>query len=188
MIKKIQNRLLNVIDNLSWGRYGKGSKVIRPMRLLGKKRIFLGDNVIILNQARMETLRGWGENSLDGKLIIGNGTSFEQCCHLIAADKVEIGKACVFSAFVYVSDCSHGYTPDEDIMKSELDIKPVKIGNHCFVGIGSCIMPGVTIGNNVVIGANSVVTSDVADYCMVAGAPAKVIKVYNIEQKRWEKV
>jgi len=50
------------------------------------------------------------------------------------------------------------------------------IGNDVWIGMGVYIMPGVTIGNGVTIAANSVVTNDVGDYCLVAGSPAKMIK------------
>lgn len=54
-------------------------------------------------------------------------------------------------------------------------IAPVKIGNNVFVGAGSIILPGVTIGNNVVVGAGSVVTKSFPDNCVIAGNPARFI-------------
>lgn len=56
----------------------------------------------------------------------------------------------------------------------------VTIGNNVFVGAESVIMPGVSIGNNVIIGANSTITHDIPDNSVVAGSPAKVI--YTLEQ------
>ena len=50
------------------------------------------------------------------------------------------------------------------------------IGDNCFIGGGSFILPGVSIGNNVIVGMGSVVTKDVPDNCIVAGNPAKVIR------------
>lgn len=187
-ISCIKHRTLRILDNISFGSFGKSSKIVKPMRILGKKRMFIGDNVIILNNGRLETIKSWGSQFLNGKLTIGNNTSFQQCCHIIAANSVEIGDNCVFSAFVYISDCSHRYAPGEGIMESALDIAPVKVGNHCFVGIGSCIMPGVELGDCVVVGANSVVTKNVPAYCMVAGSPAKVIKHWDSSYKMWLKV
>lgn len=186
IVKRAKNKIETILDDTGYGSIGKKSTIIKPMRIIGKKRIYIGDNVTILNSARIETVRKWGDKELNGKLTIGDGTSIEQCCHLIAAKAVEIGKDCVLSAFVYISDCSHGYSPQTAIMQSELDIKPVKIGNHCFIGIGSCIMPGVELGDNVVIGANSVVTKSIPDNSMAAGTPAKVIKKYNPTNDSWE--
>lgn len=51
----------------------------------------------------------------------------------------------------------------------------VKIGNRCFIGWGSIILPNVTIGNDVIVAAGSIVTKDVPDNCVVAGNPAKII-------------
>ena len=61
---------------------------------------------------------------------------------------------------------------------SSIDIFKGKIvlGNNVFVGNRSCIMPGVKIGNNVIIGYGSIVTKDVPDNCVIAGCPARIIK------------
>lgn len=169
MIKRIFSRIRAKINNLTWGRKGNRTVIIKPMRIINKKRIFLGDNVVILNDARMEVC------SLDSKLMIGDGTSIEQGCHIISANSLEIGSDCVISAWVYISDCNHIYNKGA-IRNAGLDIKKTRIGNNVFIGIGARIMPGVTIGDNAVIGANSVVTKDVPEREIWAGIPAKYIK------------
>ena len=175
------------MDDCAYQSFGKHSRIIKPMRIYGKRRIVIGDHVTILNQARIETIRCWGDRELNGRLTIGDNTSIEQCCHIIAAGDVSIARDCVLSAFVYISDCSHGYGPEQKIMNTDLDVKPVSIGDHCFIGIGSCILPGSHIGNNAVIGANSVVTGDIPENCMAAGSPARIIKRFNKETHEWKK-
>ena len=161
---------------LFYGKKGKKTKVIKPMRIIGRSHMYLGDNVIILNNARMETVNGyWGDRKYDGKLVIGDGTSIEQSCHIIAAGELMIGKNCVFSANVYVSDCNHKYGLDKPIMQQELEVKETIIGDNVFIGIGARIMPGVHIGDHAVVGANAVVTKDVEERKIVAGVPARVI-------------
>lgn len=187
VISKLNHRLQFYFSNCHWGKMGKKSHVIKPMRIIGKKRIYIGSNVNILNNARMETIFSWGNQILESSLTIGDGTSIEQNVHLIAAGNLKIGNKCVISADVYISDCNHGYLPTADIMSQPLEILPTEIGNHTFIGIGAKVMPGCIIGNNCVIGANSVVTKSIPDNCMAVGIPAKIIKCFDSEAKKWIK-
>lgn len=63
-------------------------------------------------------------------------------------------------------------------------IKKTSIGKNCFIGANAIILPGVTIGDHVIVGAGSVVTEDVKSNCIVAGNPAKIIKE-NIDTKEF---
>ena len=117
-----------------------------------------------------------GGQSLNGCLYIGNGTSIEQNCHIIAAYNLSIGKDCVISANVYISDCNHRYDENKRIIDSTLEVKRTNIADNVFIGIGAKIMPGVSIGERSVIGANAVVTRDVPPYQIWGGVPAKYIK------------
>ncbi len=176
ILQKIKNLIYTIWSNLKYEKKGKNSKIIKPMRIRGKNNIQLGNNVRILNGARIETITKWKNNRLIPQLCIGSGTTIEQNCHIIAAGKLSIGSNCVFSAFVYISDCNHCIIPGEKIMESPLEVKKTTIGNGVFIGIGARIMPGVTLGNNCVVGANAVVTHDVPERAVVAGVPAKIIK------------
>lgn len=172
------NKTISYFHSVFWGYFGEGTKIIKPMRIINKKSIFLGKRVNILNNARMEAIEGkWGNQKYSGKIIIRDGTSIEQNCHIIAAKTLEIGEDCVLSANVYISDCSHGYEPSNRIMEQSLQVKKTNIGKGCFIGYGACIMPGVTLGDHVVVGANAVVTHDVEPYSIVAGVPARVISI-----------
>lgn len=169
LLRKFVQNLRIAWRERKWGGIGENTVVIKPMRIIGKKNMYLGNNVTILNNARMETV---GEN---GTLVIGDGTSIEQSVHIIAANHLEIGRDCVMSAQVYISDCNHGYSPEKRIMDHPLDIKKTTIGNGVFIGIGARIMPGVTLGDHCVVGANAVVTHDVPSGVIVAGVPAREI-------------
>ena len=99
--------LLRVYYILKWivlyhrlGSIPVSSYMKRPMRLVNPRFIRIGENVTILDMARMECVRHDGNRKLRGSIIIGDGTSIEQCCHIIAADKLEIGKGVTISAFV----------------------------------------------------------------------------------------
>ena len=182
-IDRVFDKLARLWENRCWGYMGKGSRLVKPMRIINRRHIYIGNHCTFLHYARLESIK---HRKGQGTLKIGHNTSFQQCCHIIAADELVIGNDCVFSAFVYVSDCSHPYAPNIDIATGELDIRPTKIGNHCFIGIGACIMPGVVVGDYSVIGANAVVCHDVPPYSMVGGLPARILKKYNLETKTWE--
>lgn len=93
------------------------------------------------------------------------------------AEKIDIESDVVCSARVTITDISH-VTDDMEkaVLNQGIVTKPVKICKGAFVGINSTILPGITIGEHAIVGANSVVTRDVPAYTTVAGSPAKVIK------------
>lgn len=172
-----------------YGCFEKSVSIIKPLRILGKKNIFIKSNVRILNNSRIEAVSVWGkEQKFSPKIIIGKNTSFEQDLHLICANSVKIGNDCVFSARVFISDLNHVYQDvNTCVMKQPLVVKDVEIGDGCFVGYGACILPGVHLGKHCVVGANAVVTKSFPDYCVLTGNPAICIKRYSTELNEWRK-
>lgn len=85
----------------------------------------------------------------------------------------------LLSPNVYITDCDHEYRNvdisiiDQGIVQKR---QKVSIGDGSYIGINAVIVGNVKIGKHCVIGANSVVTKDVPDYCVAVGSPAKVIK------------
>ena len=75
-------------------------------------------------------------------------------------------------------------TPDH----REYITAPVKIGKNVWLAEGVIVMPGVTIGDGCVIGAHSVVNCNIPAACIAVGSPARVVKRYDYEKKRWMKV
>lgn len=158
------------------GGYGKHTHVVKPLRIIGKRYIFLGDRVSILNGARMEALHDdWNNESYHGEIHVGEGTTIEQDLHIISAEKVLIGQNCMISSRVFISDCNHGLLPNKRFQEQPLTTKMTVIGNHVFIGTGAVIMAGIKIGDFSVIGANAVVTHDIPERTIAAGVPARTI-------------
>lgn len=90
---------------------------------------------------------------------------------------LSIGKNVMMGPEVVILTHTHKYD-NLDVPMSEQGsiIKPIVIGDDVWIGMRAIIMPGVTIGKGVIIGANAVVTKDVPDYSVVGGIPAKIIK------------
>jgi acetyltransferase-like isoleucine patch superfamily enzyme len=89
---------------------------------------------------------------------------------------------------VYITDQNHGYErTDVPISRQTQAERPVRIGAGSWIGAGSVILPGAQIGKHVTIGANSVVTGEIADYSVAVGSPARVIKRRGVDGV-WESV
>lgn len=88
---------------------------------------------------------------------------------------VNIGKSCMIGPNTLISTVGHPLSAEGRRKKLGYG-KPINIGNDVWIGGNCTILPGVTIGNNVVIAAGAVVTKDIPDNCVVAGVPAKKIK------------
>jgi len=114
-------------------------------------------------------------HSAKAEIIIGTNCGFSGAV-LGAKEKITVGNDVLFGANTLVTDFDwHGIHPDER-RTSTGDSKPIIIGNKVFVGYGSVVLKGVTIGDNSVIGANSVVTKDIPANVIAGGNPCKVIK------------
>lgn len=161
---------------------GKSARFISTFQLLkGEEYISIGDNVIFRKHC---VLTAWDKYGLDGftpKIHIGDSCSFGEYNHITAINCIEIGDNLLTGRWVTISDNGHGGTDYLSLqtppIKRRLHSKgSVKIGNNVWIGDKATILPGVTIGDGVVVGANSVVTKDIPNYCVVAGNPARIVK------------
>ena len=110
-------------------------------------------------------------------LTIGDGTYIGRFLHLNAKDSVVIEDKVLISDRVFITYHHHSYEGQEPIIDQPLpDPIPVILKKGCWIGIGAIINPGIPIGENAVVSANSVVTKDVAAYTVVGGVLAKLIK------------
>ena len=124
--------------------------------------------------------------SYSPSIEIGDNTSFEQNAHITSAGMLKIGKNCSFIADVLITNIDHDYSDlNEPVSKQKLIINETVIGDNCFIGMRASIFPGVHIGDNVIVGANAIVTHNIPSYCVVAGTPAKIIKRYDFDKKKW---
>jgi acetyltransferase-like isoleucine patch superfamily enzyme len=161
-----------------YGKLGHGA-VIYPQRMVRYPGfITVGRNSILRYGGRIEMIlhgQDW-----QPQLNIGDGVNIEQNVHIICHDRIEIGNNVSITGNCAIVDVSHPADAIERGLKIGEAIDPrrshVVIGDNCFIGFGTMIMPNVTIGRNCIIGAGSVVTRDIPDNSVASGAPARVIR------------
>ena len=180
-------RVFRLIYCKKFNQFGHNSCVLFPLKINGFSNITIGSLVNIGYKAWLAAVPiSVGKNC---ELVIGNGTCIGNFNHIYATKSVVIGENVLTADKVYISDNLHGY----DDITTPIMYQPIKqlstveIGDGTWLGENVCVI-GAKIGKNCVIGANSVVTKDIPDYCVAVGSPARVIKKYDQEKCIWETV
>ncbi len=159
----------------------------RPRILKGRRYIQIGKNSHLHSNCLLQAVSEYEGLSYHPLIQIGNNVYIGRNAYLVACDQIIIGDGCVLSEHIYITDLNHGFDPHGGpIMKQAIQSKgPVQLGANCFLGYRTTVVPGVTLGEWCIVGANSVVTRSFPAYSMIAGAPAKVIKIYSQQLQRW---
>jgi acetyltransferase-like isoleucine patch superfamily enzyme len=160
-----------------------GAFLESPFRVDGGKGIEIGAGSFFQRGLWLYCV---GIDEIDANMTIGKNCVFGYNNHITCVRKLSIGDFVLTANNVYISDNSHEY---EDISKPIVEqgvkfIKEVSIGSGSWIGENVSII-GASIGRNSVIGANSVVTNDIPDYCVAAGNPAIIIKKFVFQKNVW---
>jgi len=123
----------------------------------------------------------------EGRVEIGAKTVLGQECTISAYRRVRIGEQCVIADRAMFIDFDHGVVEVErPIRKQGIYMREVEVGSNVWIGYGACILRGVRVGDNSIVGTNSVVTKDVPANAVVAGMPARIIRMREApEDLRW---
>jgi acetyltransferase-like isoleucine patch superfamily enzyme len=123
----------------------------------------------------------------EGLISIGAKTVIGQECTISAYQHVSIGRECVIADRAMFIDFDHGMVEVERPIRLQgIYKRDVRVGNNVWIGYGACVLRGVTIGDNAVVGTNAVVTKDVPDNAVVGGVPARLIRMrHKPKRLRW---
>jgi acetyltransferase-like isoleucine patch superfamily enzyme len=114
----------------------------------------------------------------EGSVVIGAKTVIGQECTISAYRRVQIGEQCVIADRAMFIDFDHGVVEVERPIRVQgIYKRDVEVGSNVWIGYGACILRGVRVGDNAIVGTNSVVTKDVPANAVVAGIPARVIRM-----------
>jgi len=124
----------------------------------------------------------------EGEVSIGAKTVIGQECTISAYQHVSIGRECIVADRVMLIDFDHGVTEVERPIRLQgIYKRDVRVGHNVWIGYGACILRGASVGENSVIGTSSVVTKEVPANAVVAGVPARVLRMRQAPRAmRWE--
>lgn len=170
----------------SFRQFGKESSLVNPLKIQGAERIVVEDNVSIANLCWLAAVPLTGCD--DCELVFKTGSTVGDFCHIYSTKSIIVEKDALIANFVYVSDNLHCYENVDMSVKFQpiSQLKSVVLGEGCWIGEHVAII-GASVGKHSVIGANSVVTHDIPDFCVAVGAPARIVKRYNSETRKWQK-
>lgn len=171
----------------------RSSRLLRlPIDIRNKHSISFGKNLTTGRNCRIEAY----SKDQDKVLFLGDNIEINDNVHITASQSVVIGNNVLMASRIYISDTSHGsYIGNQN--DSHPDIFPklrslfcnsVKIEDNVWIGEGVSILPGSNIGKGAIIGANSVVKGKIPSYSIAVGVPAKIIKQFNFDNKKWERL
>ncbi len=124
----------------------------------------------------------------EGEVSIGAKTVMGQECTISAYQHVEIGRECIVADRVMLIDFDHGVVEVERPIRLQgIYKRDVRVGCNVWIGYGACLLRGVSVGDNSVIGTNAVVTHDVPENAVVGGVPARILRMRDAPTElRWE--
>ncbi len=157
-------------------RLGPGHHFMKPWNVsIFGRYIAIGNNVhVVTDSDRKVSFSTWTLNEHQGHITIGDNVLICPGCRFDSASLISIGDNCMFAAGSYITDAD--WHDIYDRTKSIGTTRPVTIHNNVWIGDGSILCKGVTIGENSVIGAGSVVATDIPANVIAAGNPARVIR------------
>jgi len=177
--------------------YPRARLVRRPVYIRGKAYLKYGEGFTTGYHCRFDLTGepGGGAGKNEKRLVIGKNCKIGDNVHIVASKKVIIGDDCLFASKIFISDTNHGRYDGVQVKSSPavppddrpLSTAEVRIGDRVWIGENVVILPGVTIGNGSIIGANALVNRDVPMNSIAVGSPARVIKVWDSASESWVK-
>ena len=153
----------------------------RPTTIFNEQYISIGEDTLIGEGVALSAGMVPGQVCISTPVVtIGDRCLIGRGSGIVGHFSIIIGNDVWTGHHVYITDQNHGYEDiTRPISQQTQPERAVVIGDGSWLGYGAVVLPGVTIGKHCVIGANSVVTSDIPDFCVAVGVPARVIRRYD---------
>lgn len=172
----------------AFGAYGRNTWIVPPGRVTLPSSVFLGDDVTILEHGFVSVVAALP--GVTPKLTIGDRTSIGAQTHIACVGEVEIGPEVLTAARIFIGDTYHRYDdPNVPVLDQPMAApEKVTIGRGSFLGIGSAVLMGVTVGEQAYVAAGAVVTGDVEPHTLVVGNPARAVRRWDPSAEEWVRI
>ena len=170
-----------------FGGFGEGSIICFPQTTIFNERdIHIGNSTMIGSHVALSAGMMPGQECVTNPVVrIGDRCLIGRGSGVVGHFSIDIGNDVWTGHHVYITDQNHGYEDISIPISQQTQVeRAVSIGDGSWLGAGTVVLPGARIGKHVAVGANSVVTGTLPDYCVAVGAPARVIKQYS-EESGW---
>jgi acetyltransferase-like isoleucine patch superfamily enzyme len=170
--RRIRGGIIRALIIVGGGACGPGLRVESGFRLRQgfHKGLRFGSNVYF---GRMITI----DCPVGADMAVGNRVTFTQGIFVGVMKSVKIGDDVLIGEYVSIREANHAFDDlSLPIRLQGMVGEPISIGDDCWVGRGSCILPGSELARGVVVGANSVVSGSIAGNSIIAGSPARVLR------------
>lgn len=185
-----------------FGNNPKNLRIDLPRRIINPEHIFLGDNIHIGPGSLLIAIKEYPSPSMkhpdkkqelqkfNPKIYIGNRVTATGNLQIASMKEIIVEDDVMFATNINITDGLHGYERTNEPYKYQkmFRIAPIHIKRGCWIGQNVVILPGVTIGEYSIIGANSVVNKSIPDRSIAVGSPARVIKRWDEESSLWVKI
>lgn len=193
LLAYLHNKILSALWKRSIAKVGRSFHVCRGAQIEGGQYITIGDGFFAGQMLWIAAVREYAGINYDPVIEIGHRVTCSQSVHIAANVRVTIGDGVMFGSRIHVTDHGHGrYQGDEQdspdlrpTLRRLAPGRPVRIERHAWLGDGVVVLPGVTIGEGTIVGANSVVSRDLPPGVIAVGSPAMPIKRYDTTSGRW---
>lgn len=170
------------LSNISLGKFVKLDQNVY-LSALGKGHLTIGNNVGIGANSRVIISTSF--NNLGSHICIGNNVGIGEFAYLGGAGGLDIGDDCIVGQYFSCHPENHNFENLTELIREQgVSRKGIKIGKNCWIGSKVTILDGVTIGDNCVIAAGSVVTKNMISNSVIGGIPAKVLKSRNLQNQK----
>lgn len=161
----------------------------KPTTIFNEQYISIGEDTLIGPGVALSAGMVPGQECITNPVVsIGDRCLIGKGSGIVGHFSITIGNDVWTGHHVYITDQNHGYEDvSVPISRQSQPERAVIIGDGSWLGHGSIVLPGVTIGEHVVIGANSVVTKNIPSFSVAVGSPARVIRKY-VENEGWVEV